>query len=96
VLALAAAAFFYYKYYYVRRRTAAVLPNDPASLQDPLLADENAQEPRVTTPVMPADLDFGDDGTGRVDDAAAAAAGWSTCYSCQAPVSCTLLILHPP
>lgn len=82
LVAIAIAAFVYYKFVYLRR-TAEVHPSGER-LEEPLLV-EGGEAERVTTPVLPAALDFGDDAP--LPDAAVAAAvpGWGECYQCKAP-----------
>ena len=44
------------------------------------------QEERVSTPVVPAELDFGDDDEASAPEAGTDPAGWGQCYNCEAPV----------
>ena len=83
LVAIAIAAFVYYKFVYLRR-TAEVHPSGER-LEEPLLV-EGGEAERVTTPVLPAALDFGDDAPLPNAAVAAAVPGWGECYQCKAPV----------
>ena len=69
------------------------MPRDrlcPIPVHD-ITTQPNEQEERASTPVVPAELDFGDDDAG-AEAGVDPAVGWGQCYNCEAPVRASSFI----
>jgi len=76
VLLLGGGGYAYYEFVHKRKRAQV-----SDEREQPLLAPEE----RVSTPVVPAELDFGDDDAAPEAEAGGVAEGWGECHACKNP-----------